>query len=132
MLNCHHRPSTLPGPKSYWCTGKDSNLRTSLGGADLQSAGFNHSPTCAKTPSLQSFPISLRQASPGLASARRVVWQWAVPKTRRHHAREKPVAQNTTLGKIPYGVLWEKICRAACAAQFALRSRNNAGAGEGI
>jgi hypothetical protein len=31
-----------------WCTGKDSNLRTSLGGADLQSAGFNHSPTCAE------------------------------------------------------------------------------------
>src|SRR5579864_5701041 len=31
-----------------WCTGKDSNLRTSLGGTDLQSAGFNHSPTCAK------------------------------------------------------------------------------------
>src|SRR5947209_16985706 len=32
-----------------WCTGKDSNLRTSLGGTDLQSVGFNHSPTCAKT-----------------------------------------------------------------------------------
>src|ERR1700684_1443082 len=34
--------------KSKWCTGKDSNLRTSLGGTDLQSVGFNHSPTCAK------------------------------------------------------------------------------------
>src|SRR5882762_603535 len=33
---------------SNWCTGKDSNLRTSLGGTDLQSVGFNHSPTCAK------------------------------------------------------------------------------------
>jgi hypothetical protein len=33
----------------FWCTGKDSNLRTPLGGADLQSAGFNHSPTCAET-----------------------------------------------------------------------------------
>ena len=32
----------------HWCTGKDSNLRTSLGGTDLQSVGFNHSPTCAK------------------------------------------------------------------------------------
>ena len=32
-----------------WCTGKDSNLRTSQGGTDLQSVGFNHSPTCAKT-----------------------------------------------------------------------------------
>src|SRR3984957_2666100 len=33
----------------FWCTGKDSNLRTSLGGTDLQSVGFNHSPTCADT-----------------------------------------------------------------------------------
>jgi hypothetical protein len=33
--------------KIKWCTGKDSNLRTSLGGTDLQSVGFNHSPTCA-------------------------------------------------------------------------------------
>src|SRR5690349_6561430 len=32
-----------------WCTGKDSNLRTSLGGTDLQSVGFNHSPTCANS-----------------------------------------------------------------------------------
>ena len=36
------------GLKQSWCTGKDSNLRTSLGGTDLQSVGFNHSPTCAK------------------------------------------------------------------------------------
>src|SRR5579863_2112124 len=35
---------------NHWCTGKDSNLRTSLGGTDLQSVGFNHSPTCAQSP----------------------------------------------------------------------------------
>jgi hypothetical protein len=35
--------------RNSWCTGKDSNLRTSLGGTDLQSVGFNHSPTCAET-----------------------------------------------------------------------------------
>ena len=35
-------------PLQTWCTGKDSNLRTSLGGTDLQSVGFNHSPTCAE------------------------------------------------------------------------------------
>jgi hypothetical protein len=53
--------SALPAPRNkpaqwisdsqnpdLWCTGKDSNLRTSLGGTDLQSVGFNHSPTCAK------------------------------------------------------------------------------------
>ena len=43
---------TLP-QNSIWCTGKDSNLRTSLGGTDLQSVGFNHSPTCAKTRRVQ-------------------------------------------------------------------------------
>jgi hypothetical protein len=31
-----------------WWTGKDSNLRTPQGRADLQSAGINHSPTCPK------------------------------------------------------------------------------------
>jgi hypothetical protein len=40
--SCHKNNQTK------WCTGKDSNLRTSLGGTDLQSVGFNHSPTCAK------------------------------------------------------------------------------------
>src|SRR5215471_1920774 len=30
-----------------WCTGEDSNLRSSLGAADLQSAAINHSATCA-------------------------------------------------------------------------------------
>src|SRR5215470_13048424 len=44
------KPETLQliASASNWCTGKDSNLRTSLGGTDLQSVGFNHSPTCAK------------------------------------------------------------------------------------
>ena len=31
--------------RNGWWTGKDSNLRTSQGGTDLQSVGFNHSPT---------------------------------------------------------------------------------------
>ena len=31
-----------------WCTGEDSNLRSSQGAADLQSAAINHSATCAR------------------------------------------------------------------------------------
>ena len=31
-----------------WCTGEDSNLRSSQGAADLQSAAINHSATCAE------------------------------------------------------------------------------------
>ena len=33
------------GPTSSWWTGEDSNLRSPQGAADLQSAGFSHSPT---------------------------------------------------------------------------------------
>jgi hypothetical protein len=38
---------TNPKPQQ-WCTGEDSNLRSSQGAADLQSAAINHSATCAK------------------------------------------------------------------------------------
>src|SRR5580692_8067243 len=55
MLRSDDSLCQLPRPAQsslldLWCTGKDSNLRTSLGGTDLQSVGFNHSPTCAKPP----------------------------------------------------------------------------------
>src|SRR5437667_12633213 len=54
-----------------WCTGEDSNLRTSQGGADLQSAGFNHSPTCAEMPvtRLSTFPAAFARIA---TCARRV------------------------------------------------------------
>jgi hypothetical protein len=53
---------------SNWCTGEDSNLRSSQGAADLQSAAINHSATCAENaesagPSMLACPA----ASPGLA-----------------------------------------------------------------
>src|SRR5882757_6741126 len=38
---------TQPKPQQ-WCTGEDSNLRSSQGAADLQSAAINRSATCAK------------------------------------------------------------------------------------
>src|SRR6266481_3672863 len=34
----------IPTTRAWW-TGKDSNLRSPQGAADLQSAGFSHSPT---------------------------------------------------------------------------------------
>jgi hypothetical protein len=40
----------------HWCTGEDSNLRSSQGAADLQSAAINHSATCA-------IPLLLASAS---------------------------------------------------------------------
>jgi hypothetical protein len=38
-------PCGLLRTASYWWTGEDSNLRSPQGAADLQSAGFSHSPT---------------------------------------------------------------------------------------
>jgi hypothetical protein len=51
---------------SDWWTGKDSNLRSPQGAADLQSAGFSHSPTRpAKTKrTLNTCPLKLLQANP--------------------------------------------------------------------
>jgi hypothetical protein len=64
------RPNFFPiatATSQTWCTGKDSNLRTSLGGTDLQSVGFNHSPTCASSaPSIELraiHPCSLHGSS---------------------------------------------------------------------
>ena len=58
-VNCKRNGQAIQN--KYWCTGKDSNLRTPLGGADLQSAGFNHSPTCAKLPTIRPlhYPAAL-------------------------------------------------------------------------
>ena len=40
-------PTPNAGQRKSWCTGEDSNLRSSQGAADLQSAAINHSATCA-------------------------------------------------------------------------------------
>jgi hypothetical protein len=40
-----------------WCTGEDSNLRSPLGAADLQSAAINHSATCAHNAEQNSGPV---------------------------------------------------------------------------
>src|SRR5712692_10883008 len=39
---------SLHSKTDTWCTGEDSNLRSSQGAADLQSAAINHSATCAE------------------------------------------------------------------------------------
>jgi hypothetical protein len=77
-----------------WCTGKDSNLRTSLGGTDLQSVGFNHSPTCAETIGR----CSRRSALPGNPQTR--------PRLTRTTARSSLHA-----GKVPNGVCWKTLLR---------------------
>ena len=50
--------------------GRGSNLRTSLGGQTLQSVGFNHSPTCARTMHLRSFATFPKKARSGAFASR--------------------------------------------------------------
>src|SRR2546425_8779405 len=85
-----------------WCTGEDSNLRTSQGGADLQSAGFNHSPTCAEIPSPSALPFSIPQALLKFARTRGgscFAASLAQKQKSASRGRTYWCAQNTTLGK---------------------------------
>src|SRR5215469_95400 len=50
--------------ETKWCTGEDSNLRSSQGAADLQSAAINHSATCAES---RSLPFCFLRQLPGFA-----------------------------------------------------------------
>ena len=53
--------NTKHSPSESWCTGEDSNLRSSQGAADLQSAAINHSATCAHS----TTPTSAKEALVG-------------------------------------------------------------------
>ena len=54
----HRARPSHPDCHNLWCTGEDSNLRSSQGAADLQSAAINRSATCAQ--SLRSIPHPAR------------------------------------------------------------------------
>src|SRR5579863_2949264 len=88
-----------------WCTGKDSNLRTSLGGTDLQSVGFNHSPTCAENQPLAAAKVLSRRL-------REDVMQ-RINKNRKPSAHKTSVRTHTHLEMLPYGVLLGKTLYAA-------------------
>jgi hypothetical protein len=62
-----------------WWTGKDSNLRSPQGAADLQSAGFSHSPT---RPSL---------GLPGFANATSSFQDLQHPETLKNGGTKTPV-----------------------------------------
>src|ERR1700704_4073311 len=47
--------------ETWWWTGEDSNLRSPQGAADLQSAGFSHSPTRPRKISSETSTAYVRQ-----------------------------------------------------------------------
>ena len=98
------------GSPGNWCTGEDSNLRSSQGAADLQSAAINHSATCAiaaffrrhnLTPALDG--LSLVAFNPSSAS------QLSLPDTTKTGAREQTSAPRANLSENPAGVRFGKI-----------------------
>jgi hypothetical protein len=98
--------------ESIWCTGKDSNLRTSLGGTDLQSVGFNHSPTCAKNPGRcgRCAPSS-RPPCKNAGTAQRKNPQtnpFYFRKTGKPRLAQKIPRRSLHAGKFPNGVCLEK------------------------
>jgi hypothetical protein len=113
---------------NHWCTGEDSNLRTSLGGTDLQSVGFNHSPTCAKTAELSAPAIN------GIGAwTERTVSGRSAKAEKQRSAQKCNCTPTPHLENVPNGVLLEKICYAAAPRKMPeFRNRSNAGAGEGI
>ena len=93
-------PRLIPREANFWCTGEDSNLRTSLGGTDLQSVGFNHSPTCA---------IAFRRCGPSLVPADRAICSADIqkkpaeqtqPVTGQFRKTGKPRSRTKTIAKI--------------------------------
>jgi hypothetical protein len=103
------------------------------GGADLQSAGFNHSPTCAELQN--SSPYLLIRHSSQTSTLRKIVQTDSSIRNHRKVKNRKARA-NMPRTQTPHleNSLWSavgKLCQAAAAPNI-LPSGTNAGAGEGI
>ena len=103
-----------PVHEKSWCTGKDSNLRTPLGGADLQSAGFNHSPTCAQTTKLPLHARSAcsRQPSTGFIHTRTNSAGFATTQKNRNRANTLAHENHYTSEKFLMECFWITCCAA--------------------
>ena len=91
------KAARVGGPVKTWCTGEDSNLRSSQGAADLQSAAINHSATCARfdRASCSQYLPESQVAGPGIASPccqRTLRAKSIAPQSRRNSTPESQVA----------------------------------------
>ncbi len=99
-------------PRRWW-TGEDSNLRSPQGAADLQSAGFSHSPTRpAKTSAMRtSGPVIKFSGRKGLVLRFHPDFDrtalWGVPK-RRKGSRPKTRTLFASLARNPSASTAEK------------------------
>ena len=114
-----------------WCTGEDSNLRSPLGAADLQSAAINHSATCARTAEQTAGPVS-----PVRYHIKEPLAKPAVSPATLRNRRTIRLPRKIGSGKLLLGsVLSESSASClACFCCYASRraQRPKSGAGEGI
>jgi hypothetical protein len=89
-----------------WWTGKDSNLRSPQGAADLQSAGFSHSPT---RPSLGTSGVTHYALKPGgthfMSQILKIILLWQLHRNQRKHKTDSCLETPARL------ILTSKICR---------------------
>jgi hypothetical protein len=120
----------------HWCTGKDSNLRTSLGGTDLQSVGFNHSPTCANSRAMR--PLRCLRQSASVCGTRKnrrpnaAQLKIQLSPNRETKARANCAAKITTRRKRSEWSAFGKTCCALLNPPPAEKISSFSGAGEGI
>src|SRR5664279_3950875 len=116
-----------------WCTGEDSNLRSPLGAADLQSAAINHSATCAR-PAEQNCLAGNRQIcyqiSKNHPSLQQILRQHSATGA-RCYLRAKSLLRKLLLGSV---LLESSASCLACFSCYASRRAQGlkSGAGEGI
>ena len=103
----HANYSLFPTPYSlhFWCTGEDSNLRSSQGAADLQSAAINRSATCAHIVRATHSAISAARAPRSLTPLTPPAPLTPLPFIPLPHTPQRPEASGLTSLRLKWGSL---------------------------
>jgi hypothetical protein len=101
------------------------------GGADLQSAGFNHSPTCAELQNSPAFAAYIRHSSQPFTLAYGRSFRRTLQKVKNRNAREYAIARKHHTWNIPLWSAVGNLLSRRARAEYP-GSGINAGAGEGI
>ena len=126
---CSSHVDPQPFHSESWCTGEDSNLRSPLGAADLQSAAINHSATCARPAKRNRPPESPNLLSKTTCPAPGPSGE--MPQTPRAAIVARIQSSKLLLGSV---LLESSASCLACFCRYASRRAQGlkSGAGEGI
>ncbi len=106
------RGTTPANRAKNWWTGEDSNLRSPQGAADLQSAGFSHSPTrpAKRFGTQRCHPKSIARSEPDCCTG--LLCNAEKARVHRHQpqrfCREESVRIPTTLIPVPQKISWRR------------------------